>query len=176
MQASGWIHLLRRIPAHQVQNLSLVTTNGTELSIQNVVRIEEEVVLVRARVSGSSDAGRAFFIPYDQINYLGFQKPIKEDELRAMFDGPEAGPTAVPGTLPAGIAPPRVELTVPLPQENPVNAPTIPDLAVPQASSGSRLSGVVPVSQDAQPLPSKSKVLANLRARLNPHADDPSKR
>src|SRR5262249_12374334 len=32
-----------------------------------------------------TDANRVFFIPFDQINYLGFKRLVKEVEVRAMF-------------------------------------------------------------------------------------------
>lgn len=159
MQAPGWIRLLRRIPPHQIENLSLVTINGIELSVQSLVRIEEEFVLIRARVSGSSDAGRAFFVPYDQINFLGFQKPIKEDELRKIFTGPQAWPTAeeqaAAEQYEAEVEPLEAEEPLALPEEEAVTDPSPPPSTPAPAGP-----------QEARVLPSKSKVLANLRARL----------
>jgi len=95
MQATGWISLLQRVPAGQQDNLILVSTTGTEFAIQQIVRMEEEYLVIRGRLAGSQDTGRAFFIPYDQINYVCFLRPVTEEALHALFD--EAPPT-VPGT------------------------------------------------------------------------------
>jgi hypothetical protein len=157
MQADGWIRLLRRIPAEQLDKLSLTTTNGTELSIQNLVRLDEEFMLVRARITGSSDAGRAFFIPYDQINFLGFQKPVKEEALRALFDGSEPMP------LPARA--PSAELD-PVTFEETADAEALPfaeDAAAPPEEAPAVELAPPP---EVRALPTKSRVLANLRARL----------
>ena len=162
MHASSWVQLIRRIPADQIPNLLLMTTAGTELNLQSIVHCDGEFLVVRARMAGTSDAGRAFFIPYDQIHFLGLQKPLKEEQVRAMFDGPGVWPVhAAPPVATA--APPPAEAD-PLP---PFGAqPESPPDVAPQPSmpaSGSR-------NGEAKPLPSKSRVLANLRARLKPGA------
>jgi hypothetical protein len=151
MNGSAWIPLLRRIPADQVEKLCLVTTTGTELSLQSIVRMEEEFLVVRARISGSSDTGRAFFIPYDQVNFLGFTKSVREEEVQALFDGPgQYVPVArvVPDLPGMDHQPAHVP-----PEATPVQPP--PPAAPPPTPAA-----------DARPLPTKSKVLANLRARL----------
>lgn len=156
MHGQAWIPLLRRIPPEQVERLCLVTTAGTELSLQSIVRMEEDFLVVRARISGSSDTGRAFFIPYDQVNFLGFTKAVREEDLLALFDGPEHYvPVArIASDLSGG----NLQLAHVLPESAPVPppAPLAPTPAAPA---------------DARPLPTKSKVLANLRARLKSGPD-----
>ncbi len=149
MNGSAWIPLLRRIPPEQVEKLCLVTTAGIELSLQSIVRMEEDFMAVRARLSGSSDTGRAFFIPFDQINFVGFTKPVREQELLTLFDGPEH---YVPvARAEAGPAAEEQQPAPPPPEADPAAPPAPPPPAVPA---------------EARPLPTKSKVLANLRARL----------
>src|SRR5690349_210944 len=85
MKAASWKALLRLIPREHHHNLMLTTTIGIEFAIQAILRVDDEYVLVRARLSGSTDTGRSFFVPYDQINYLGFQRAVSEEILYGYF-------------------------------------------------------------------------------------------
>jgi hypothetical protein len=64
----------------------LVTMSGTEIAIQGLLRIEQEFVVLKGRLSGSQEAGRLFFVPYEQIDYFGTQKPIKDSDFSEVFD------------------------------------------------------------------------------------------
>jgi hypothetical protein len=132
MQNSAWIDLFRRIPPEQHNTLAIVTSVGIEIAIQTLVRIEEHFVVIRGRLAGTTDTGRAFFIPYSQINYLGFVQEIKEPQLRALFG--EAPPPADPerkataaSTEPAPAQPAAAEATpAPAPPPEPAPAPPPP--------------------------------------------------
>jgi len=85
MQARAWTAFLRRIPPEQHDSLMLMTTIGMEISIQNVVCMEEEHLVLRGRLAGTTDMGRVFIIPYDQVNYLGFQREMNDTQIREIF-------------------------------------------------------------------------------------------
>jgi hypothetical protein len=146
MQSAAWIGLLKRFPPAQQDSLMLLTTIGTEITIQAFLRLEEEYLVFRGRVAGTTDTGRVFFIPYDQINYLGFHKAVKEADVYALYG--EEPPLAVP--------PPPVEEAVacaaPLPETSPV-----PAAAAEPAS---------PPEPPAEKQPSKVVLLERLRARI----------
>jgi hypothetical protein len=156
MENPRWVALLRRIPLEQQFNLMLVTNNGLEMSILSVLRIEEDFVVLRARMAGT-DLGRTLFLPYDRITYLGFHKPIKEIEVRAMFGEmpPEPQPAAElkpeePASGPPGPVPEPQATAPPVPPSSSPPRPVSPA----QARSSARV-----------PLPSKSAILERLRAR-----------
>jgi hypothetical protein len=67
--------------------LTLVTRIGQEFSVQDVFRIEENYIVIRGRLGGTIDGGRVIIIPYSEIHYLGFQKPMKAADLTAIFGG-----------------------------------------------------------------------------------------
>src|ERR1700686_2985013 len=122
MHSAAWTALLARIPPDQHDKLMLVTTIGQEITLYTLLDLTEDYLAVRGRLAGSTDAGRIFFIPYDQINYLGFQKEMKESTFRTMFDLPEP---------PAGEAN-REPVTQDLPGEEPaVVAPELPPTSEP---------------------------------------------
>lgn len=102
MQSSAWKPLLRRIPAHQYHQLMLITTTGIEIAIQGIYRIEDDFMVIRGRQAGTMDAGRTLFVPFDQINFLGFQVSLPEAEVQALFGEP-----SVPATPPPPAARPE---------------------------------------------------------------------
>jgi hypothetical protein len=85
MQSSAWVALLRHIPAEQHDQYMLITVGGAEIAIMGLLRIEEEFVALKGRLSGSQEAGRVFFVPYRQIDYLGTQHAIKDEEFTQVF-------------------------------------------------------------------------------------------
>ena len=144
--------LVRRIPPDQQSNLVLMTTIGLEFSLRAIIRVEEEYVVIRGRIAGTTDTGRVFFVPYDQINYIGYQSEVREAQIDALYGdcGPRPAPSEQP---PAGIA---VSVTAEGPPANgpiPTEVPPAPRPASPGRSSG-RI-----------PIPSKKALLERLRLR-----------
>jgi len=124
MQNMAWIELFKVIPSPLHDTLIVTTTSGQEISVQNIVRLQGEYLVMRGRMSGTTDAGRLYLIPYDQINFIGFVKLLKEPEIAAIFNGgivvppaataapPPSGPTQAPvGTETE--PPPAIILTPP---------------------------------------------------------------
>ena len=98
MQSSAWIELLRLVPEKQHQNLLVLTAIGNEIAVQDIVRMEPDYLVVRGRLAGTSDLGRAFFIPFDRIVYIGYQKVVPQAELYGLYGAtpPERKPEARP--------------------------------------------------------------------------------
>src|SRR5262249_29685037 len=112
MQNSAWEALLRHVPPEQHNQFMLVTISGTEITIQSLLRIEQEFVALKGRLAGSQDAGRLFFIPYASIDYFGTGQSMKESEFNEVFGSlvlPEAAPAPVePSVLASAPARPEV--------------------------------------------------------------------
>lgn len=113
MRATAWRKLLRHIPDSEQSKLMLVTTSGTEIAIQCFLRVDPECLALRGRLAGSTDAGRVFFVPYAHIDYLGFQKPLKESEFHELFSNLETqedlSQPESPSLPPPPVAVPEVE-------------------------------------------------------------------
>src|SRR5262245_27902766 len=94
MHPSGWISLVQTIPPQFHEGLSLFLVNGVELSVQAFLRMEEQFIVIRGRLMGSTDAGLVFFVPYEQVTCLAYSKPMKEEVVQAWFQtGPAYGLT-----------------------------------------------------------------------------------
>jgi hypothetical protein len=152
MHSRAWINLLRRIPPEKQDILSLVTSAGTEISIQNIFRTEDDYLVLRGRLAGTTDAGRVFFIPYDQINYLGFQQEVREVEVHALYGDPSTAPT-----VQAEPAPPVTQ--EPASDSATGTASQSAAATVPGSRSG---AGKTPLRLS---LPGKEALLERLRAR-----------
>jgi hypothetical protein len=85
MHPGAWAALLRHIPKAVHDQLALVTTGGREITVQSFLRIDHEFVALKGRLAATQDAGRLFLIPYAQIDYLGFQREVKDAEYQEWF-------------------------------------------------------------------------------------------
>src|SRR5262249_36273004 len=85
MHASGWIDLVRTIPSELHASLTFLMQNHAEINSQNVVRLEEQFIVLRGRLAGSTDGGMIFFLPYDQITAISVNKPTKAEVAYAWF-------------------------------------------------------------------------------------------
>lgn len=124
MHDATWVKLLRHIPQREQSNLMLVTTGGTEIAIQGLLRLDPECMALRGRLAGSTDSGRVFFVPYSNIDYFGFQQPIKEAEFHELFNNLEtlATPPDAPSETP--------ETTTSTPPASPHQTPTRSPVAI----------------------------------------------
>jgi hypothetical protein len=120
MNARTWIALFRHIPPEKQSQFTLITANGTEMTVQNFIRIEEEFVLLKGRLSGSQDSGRVFFIPYTMIDTFSYTNPVRDTEVEELFGSLrfDVAPDAVP-PAPPGVASPSRMLAPPAPAPKP---------------------------------------------------------
>jgi hypothetical protein len=154
MQYGVWLNLFRRLPPEHHDNFMVVTTVGTEIAIQSILRVEEEWLILRGRIAGSSDAGRIFFVPYSQINFAGFQKALKEEEYDAIM-----GKGGAPVSLIANKNAPT-----PLPEALTTPAPSSPT-GLTQSGGTVTPDGRPRVATTRPPIPLKSELLERLRSR-----------
>ena len=157
MESGEWKALLTLIPEEHQNHLVVMTTAGTEINIQTVLRLEEKYLVLRGRLAGTTDMGRIFFLPLDRLDYLAFQRALTEEEILAILGGqPMPGKEAsesVPAVAPtaaAGLAPSQPEASA---GPVPVAGPT------PPLPSPPRQAGLL------ARLPSRSQILQQLRLR-----------
>ena len=102
MPSAAWARLLRLIPPKDQDNLMLLTSNRTEFAVQAILRLDPDFLIIKGRLAGSQDQGRVFFIPYEQIDHIGFYRAVKDAEFNEMFAELE-----VAGLRPPNRRPPR---------------------------------------------------------------------
>lgn len=82
MTNSAWLQLLPNLPQSWKDSLIVKTINGTELSVQSIVRIDESFIVIRGRVAGTTEQGQVYFVPIDRIETICIQRPPKEEEMQ----------------------------------------------------------------------------------------------
>jgi len=90
MSSAAWTRLLRMVPEKDQNGLMLQTINRTEIAIQSILRFDVDFLIIKGRLAGSQEAGRVFFIPYEQIDHVGFYRATKDEEFDVMFADLEA--------------------------------------------------------------------------------------
>src|SRR5262249_28036947 len=110
MLARTWIALFRHIPEDHHPRFTLVTVNGTEISLQQILRLEADFAIVKGRLSGSQDAGRGSCIRSASIDTFSFTTRVRETDVNDLFgtlkfDEQEAAPAPVILAEPPPVAP-----------------------------------------------------------------------
>lgn len=170
MDAASWIDLVQLLPADLHDGLGVVMQNGLELNLQSILRLEEKFLVCKGRMTGSTEGGITFFLPYDQITLLAYPKPLKDDTIHSWFkETPAQAPGAVPALAETFLEPaeaePSLEPLVPastaaakpgLPPARSVPAKPAAAAAAP-TTTNSVLSGLA--------LPAKAAMIERLRKR-----------
>jgi hypothetical protein len=112
MKGTVWIGLFHRIPATYHDSLVVKLTSGAEVVLQTLLSLDEDYMVVRGRTAGSTDEGRVFLVPYDQMQYVGFNRYVSEPDLRSMF-GSEAAATPPPVVAADPVAEPAPAVSTP---------------------------------------------------------------
>jgi hypothetical protein len=118
MRREDLTELFGRLPAVEHPKVQLIVRNGPMLSVDTVVRFEPTYVVFRGREGGQTDDERGFFVPYDEIVFLKWERAVKLSELTGLYGTeqptvPQAQPSdpAAIVTTPALMANPPLTAT-----------------------------------------------------------------
>lgn len=81
MDSKAWQRLFLSIRPEEQDSLVLSVHGGLEVACQNVARVEEDLVLVRGRISGQAETGRLFILPYDRLAALYVNRAVGNEEV-----------------------------------------------------------------------------------------------
>src|SRR5579859_5659617 len=119
MRSSAWIALLRIVPPELTDQLMAIMTSGSELTISGVCRFEQDFMVIRARLAGTTDDPSIVFLPYDKIDYMGFRRPMKDADVESLFAN-NGGYQSPPAEVMAAAGAPSVAMPIPVPPPAPV--------------------------------------------------------
>ena len=85
MRREECLEMFSVIPDKLHPQINLVMRNQASIAIDAAVRYEQSYVVVRGREGGTTDEGRAFFVPYEDISYIRIERVMKISELQMMF-------------------------------------------------------------------------------------------
>jgi hypothetical protein len=185
MQNTDWIDLVRIIPEDQHNMLVLTTMTGIDLNVELIIRVEASYLVFRGRVSGITDEGRVFFLPFAQIDYMQLNRQVKEAEIRKMYGDetepeikePASGVFAAPSgvfnaVLPSGGSRNGVSISPATPSAPAPAIPTRPSMPgivarLSTAGTNGRKSNPPAPAVAEAPTPPRNSILERLRAQRN---------
>ena len=85
MRREDCVEMFQRMPETMHAYANLVMRNQAVVSVDLVVRFEPTYLFVRGREGGTTDEGRAFFVPYDEICYIRVERVVRLGELKRMY-------------------------------------------------------------------------------------------
>lgn len=81
MESASWRRILESIRPEEFPSLIVRTMDQVEVAVESLARIEDEVVLVKGRLSGAPDGRRLFIFPYDKLSSLYVNRIVANDEI-----------------------------------------------------------------------------------------------
>ncbi len=85
MRREDCVDLFDKIPEHYHAQVNLILRGQGMITVDVVVRFESTYIVLRGREQGSTDEGRAFFVPYEEIAYFRIERVLKLSELKRMY-------------------------------------------------------------------------------------------
>ena len=85
MRREDLVDMFKRIPERMHQYVNLVMRNQSALSVDVVARFEPAYLVMRGREGGTTDEGRAFWVPYDEIAYVRVEQVLKIGDLKRLY-------------------------------------------------------------------------------------------
>jgi hypothetical protein len=176
MKNTDWINLLSLIPEEQQNTLVVTTKTGVDLNIEILLRTEETYLVFRGRVSGITDEGRVFFVPYGQIDYLQMNRQVKEAEIRRLYGDGDTSESGAFASSQSGVFA-AVEPTSGSKQGLDANGKPTPTKPSLPGTAAKKSSPLIPIPRGANapvqpaagdgPTPPRNSILERLRAQRN---------
>lgn len=85
MRREDCVDLFKKIPEHYHAQVNLILRGQGMITVDSVVRFEPTYLVLRGREQGSTDEGRAFFVPYEELAYFRIERVLKLSELKRMY-------------------------------------------------------------------------------------------
>jgi hypothetical protein len=85
MRREDCVELFNKIPEHYHAQVNLILRGQGMITVDCVVRFEPTYLVLRGREQGSTDEGRAFFVPYDELAYFRIERVLKLSEMKRMY-------------------------------------------------------------------------------------------
>jgi hypothetical protein len=85
MTADDIFDILDKIPADDLNRTVLVLRHNAAVTIDQIARREDNYLVIRGRENGTTDEGRALFVPYDEVLYVKVDRITRVEELKVMY-------------------------------------------------------------------------------------------
>ncbi|MCS6977406.1 MAG: hypothetical protein NZM31_10420 [Gemmatales bacterium] len=127
-----WSELFRKVPEEAQNALLIGLHNGTNIAVQDFLRVDDRFLLLRGRIAGTSDTGQMFCLPYDKLLYCCVTRPLPENVIVQIF-GELLHPLVDRGPLVEAEEP---QPPTPAPEPAPVTPPALTPPPLSPSSAG----------------------------------------
>ena len=77
MDTDFWTKLFGGFRPEDQKSLVVSIVGSFQVAVQNIIRIEDGLVMLRGRVAGQAEEGRLFLIPYDRISAILVNRAVQ---------------------------------------------------------------------------------------------------
>lgn len=77
--------ILDKLSVDDLPKTVLVLKHGAAVTIDSIARREGDYLVIRGRENGTTDEGRALFVPYDEILYMKVDRIVRIEDLKRMY-------------------------------------------------------------------------------------------
>lgn len=85
MTADDIFDILDKISPDDLNRTVLVLRHNAAVTIDQIARREDNYLVVRGRENGTTDEGRALFVPYEEVLYVKVDRITRVEELKVMY-------------------------------------------------------------------------------------------
>jgi hypothetical protein len=85
MRREDCVDLFTRIPEAYHAQINLILRGQGMITVDVLIRFEPHYLVLRGREQGSTDEGRAFFVPYEELAYFRLERVVKLGEIKSMY-------------------------------------------------------------------------------------------
>ncbi len=86
MRREDVVAVLEKIPPNDHPKVVFVLKGGVNaITLDTFMRHEATYAVIRGREAGTTDEGRGFFLPYDEISYVRLERLVRLNEIRVMY-------------------------------------------------------------------------------------------
>jgi hypothetical protein len=97
MTRDDLLDVLDKVPSDDLSKTVLILRGVASITLDAVVRREDDYIVVRGREGGTNDEGRAFFVPYQDVLFVKIDRVMKVEELKRMYGEKVEVPSDIPG-------------------------------------------------------------------------------
>ncbi len=85
MTADDVHDILDKFSVDDLPKTVLCLKYGAAITIDAIARKEQDYLVIRGRENGTTDEGRAFFVPYEDVLYIKLDRLLRIEDLKRMY-------------------------------------------------------------------------------------------
>lgn len=85
MRRDDLTDILDKIPPEDLTKVVFTLRGVAAITLDAVIRVEDDYLILRGREAGTNDEGRAFFVPFEDVLFLKIDRVVSVEEVKRMY-------------------------------------------------------------------------------------------